>query len=234
MIFGLSDELIFPPPYLAREDGLLAIGGDLSVERLLLAYGQGIFPWYTEEDPILWWAPDPRLVLEPRLFHMPRRLARSIRQGQFQVTFDTSFAQVIRACSAPRPGKEQGTWLVPEMIEAYIRLHEAGYAHSVECWRDGMLAGGLYGVALGKIFFGESMFSRAANSSKVALAHLVTLLRHWGFDLIDCQMTTSHLLSLGAREMPGYEFHRRLELHVCQPTRLGPWTEAAALKNGRP
>jgi leucyl/phenylalanyl-tRNA--protein transferase len=226
MIFGLTDALIFPPPYLAREDGLLAVGGDLSVPRLLLAYGQGIFPWYTEEDPILWWAPDPRLVLEPKDFHLPKRLARTIRQGRFRVTFDAAFSRVIHACAEPRPGKEQGTWLVPEMIEAYIRLHQAGFAHSVECWQGEDLAGGLYGVALGRIFFGESMFSRAADSSKVALAHLVQLLAAWEFNLIDCQMTTSHLISLGAREMPGYEFYDRLENHVPLPGRQGPWTEA--------
>jgi len=224
MIFGLTDDLIFPPPYLAREDGLLAIGGDLSVERLLLAYGQGIFPWYTEEDPILWWAPDPRLVLEPRNFHLPKRLARLIRQGRFQVTFDTAFARVIRSCALPRPGKEQGTWLVPEMIEAYIHLHEAGYAHSVECWQEKTLVGGLYGVALGRVFFGESMFSLVANSSKIALAQLITLLRRWEFDLIDCQMTTAHLVRLGAREMPGYEFYARLERHIPLPGHKGPWT----------
>jgi len=226
MIFGLTDDLIFPPPYLAREDGLLAIGGDLSVERLLLAYGQGIFPWYTEEDPILWWAPDPRLVLEPGKFHLSKRLDRIIRQGRFHVTFDTAFAQVIRACAFPRQGKAQGTWLVPEMIEAYIRFHGAGYAHSVECWQGETLVGGLYGVALGRIFFGESMFSRVSNSSKVALAHLVKLLRQWQFDLIDCQMTTSHLMSLGAREMPGYEFYSRLENYAMLPGHNGPWTEA--------
>jgi len=230
MIFGLTDSLIFPPPYLAREDGLLAIGGDLSVERLLLAYGQGIFPWYTEEDPILWWAPDPRLVLEPEKFHLSQRLGRIIRQGRFHVTFDTAFAQLIRACSLPRPGKELGTWLVPEMIEAYIRLHEAGYAHSVECWQGETLAGGLYGVALGRVFFGESMFSMVSNSSKVALAHLVTLLQQWEFDLIDCQMTTPHLMSLGAREMPGYEFYSRLEKHIPLSGHEGPWTEALTKK----
>lgn len=230
MIFGLTGDLIFPPPYLAREDGLLAIGGDLSVERLLLAYGQGIFPWYTEEDPILWWAPDPRLVLEPEKFHLAKRLARVIRQGRFHVTFDTAFEQVIRACAVPRAGKEQGTWLVPEMIEAYIRLHEAGYAHSVECWQGETLAGGLYGVALGGVFFGESMFARVSDSSKVAMAHLVKLLRQWQFALIDCQMTTSHLLSLGAREMPGYEFYSRLEKYVPLPGRPGSWTGALTKK----
>jgi leucyl/phenylalanyl-tRNA--protein transferase len=234
MIFGLTDELVFPPPYLAREDGLLAIGGDLSVERLLLAYGQGIFPWYTEEDPILWWAPDPRLVLEPKDFHLSKRLARIIRQGRFRVTFDTAFAQVINACSCPRQGKEQGTWLVPAMIEAYIRLHEAGFAHSVECWQGETLVGGLYGVALGRIFFGESMFSGVANSSKIALAHLVAMLAGWEFHLIDCQMTTSHLISLGAREMPGYEFYSRLEKHVPLPGRPGSWTAASRHNSANP
>ena len=224
MIFGLTDDLLFPPPYLANEDGLLAVGGDLSVERLLIAYQQGIFPWYTEDDPILWWSPDPRLVLEPKEFHLSRRLARTIRQGVFRVTFDTDFPAVIEACSLPRSGEDQGTWIVPEMIDAYIRLHEAGYAHSVECWQEGELVGGLYGVSLGKIFFGESMFSRAANSSKVALAQLVSLLVKWDFDLIDCQMKTSHLMSLGAREIPGYEFHNRLEKYVYLPSRIGKWT----------
>ncbi|MFZ5759892.1 MAG: leucyl/phenylalanyl-tRNA--protein transferase [Thermodesulfobacteriota bacterium] len=227
MIFGLTDDLIFPPPYLAREDGLLAVGGDLSVERLLLAYSQGIFPWYGEEDPILWWAPDPRLVLEPAAFHLPRRLARMIRQGVFRVSCDTAFAEVIHSCSRPRPGKEQGTWLVPEMQEAYIRLHLAGHAHSVECWQGEELVGGLYGVALGRIFFGESMFSQVSNSSKVALAHLVDLLRQWEFDLIDCQMTTGHLIRLGAREIAGHEFYARLERAVAVPVRPGSWTDFA-------
>ncbi len=223
MIFGLTESLIFPPAYLAREDGLLAVGGDLSVERLLLAYGQGIFPWYTQEDPILWWAPDPRLILEPENFHLSRRLARIIRQGRFEVTFDTDFEQIIRSCAQPRRGKEKGTWLVPEMIDAYIRLHEAGYAHSVECREGGRLVGGLYGVAMGRIFFGESMFSSVSNSSKVALLHLVGLLRKWEFNLIDCQMTTSHLLSLGAKEIPGYQFYSRLEKYITQPGYLGSW-----------
>ncbi|OKY75343.1 MAG: leucyl/phenylalanyl-tRNA--protein transferase [Desulfobulbaceae bacterium DB1] len=225
MIFGLTDDLIFPPPYLAREDGLLAIGGDLSVERLLLAYSQGIFPWYGEEDPILWWAPDPRLILEPGSFHLSRRLARVIRQGIFSVSFDAAFEQVIDACSSPRPGKEQGTWLVPEMKEAYVLLHEKGYAHSVECWRDKELVGGLYGVSLGRIFFGESMFSRESNSSKVALAYLVKLLQGWQFDLIDCQMKTGHLISLGAREITGHEFYARLQQHVHLPAHQGFWSD---------
>lgn len=224
MIFGLSDDLVFPPSYLAREDGLLAVGGDLSVQRLLLAYSQGIFPWYTEEDPILWWAPDPRLVLFPDEFHLSKRLARTLRRQLFTVCCDTSFAKVIAACAAARPGKEQGTWLVPEMQEAYIRLHQLGYAHSVECWQDDELVGGLYGVSLGGIFFGESMFSLRSDSSKVALAHLVALMRHEGFTCIDCQMRTEHLVSLGAREIPGIEFSDILESSLQQPSRLGSWS----------
>lgn len=223
MIFALTDDLIFPPPYLANEDGLLAVGGNLSVERLLLAYEQGIFPWYTEDDPILWWSPDPRLVLEPNAFHLSRRLTRLVRQEIFEVTFDQAFRQVITACSMPRSGIEPGTWIVPEMIEAYVRLHDAGYAHSVECWQDGELVGGLYGVSLGRIFFGESMFSKVPNSSKVALAHLVKRLLRWEFDLIDCQMKTKHLMSLGAKEIPGYEFNARLDKYVILPSFKGSW-----------
>lgn len=226
MIFGLTDDLVFPPPYLAREDGLLAVGGDLSVERLLLAYQQGIFPWYSEGDPILWWSPDPRLVLQPEDFHISKRLARIIRQGVFKVTFDTAFRRVITFCSHPRSEAEPGTWIVPEMIEAFVCLHEAGYAHSVECWQNDELVGGLYGVSIGRIFFGESMFSSVPNSSKIALAYLVKLLLVWEFDLIDCQMKTDHLIRLGAREIAGNEFSRRLEKYVFSPTRQGRWTNA--------
>ncbi len=229
MIFRLSEELFFPPPYLAREDGLLAFGGDLSVERLLLAYEQGIFPWYTEEDPILWWSPDPRLVLVPKEFHTSKRLARIIRQGVFSVTFDTDFEKVITACSSPRSGQDVGTWIVPEMIEAYIRLHEEGYAHSVECWQQGELVGGLYGVSLGKIFFGESMFSKVSNSSKVAFAHLAQLLRKWDFSAIDCQVKTGHLKSLGAKEIPGFRFTNLLDKNSDGPTRRGRWTDFASM-----
>lgn len=225
MIFGLTEDLTFPPPYLANADGLLAVGGDLSVDRLLVAYQQGIFPWYTEDDPILWWSPDPRLILEPREFHLSKRLARIIRQGVFTVSFDTAFRQVMEACAAPRAGQELGTWIVPEMIEAYVRLHEAGYAHSVECWQEGKLVGGLYGVALGRIFFGESMFSRVSNSSKVAFAHLMKFLLKKDFHLIDCQMKTDHLISLGAKEIPGHEFSFALEEYVDLPSLKGSWTK---------
>lgn len=223
MIFQLDETIKFPPPYLAREDGLLAVGGDLSLPRLLLAYSQGIFPWFSAEDPILWWWPDPRLVLLPAEFHLSRSLARTIRRGIFEVTFDQDFAGVIAACSKPRPGQEFGTWLVPEMVSAYNSLYEAGYAHSVECWQEGELVGGLYGVALGRIFFGESMFSAKPDSSKVAMAALVERLMDWGFDLIDCQVESGHLRRLGARQLSGRLFQGRLEKFACPPHRLGSW-----------
>ncbi|MDA8165714.1 MAG: leucyl/phenylalanyl-tRNA--protein transferase, partial [Desulfobacteraceae bacterium] len=217
-VFQLTEELLFPPPRLARKDGLLAVGGDLAPERLLLAYSQGIFPWYSTGDPILWWAPSPRMILAPEEFHLTRRLAREIRKGTFAVTMDQGFREVITACAAIREEKGPGTWITPEMLEAYCRLHALGFAHSVECWRDGELAGGLYGVSLGTVFFGESMFSRVANSSKTALAALCRQLAAWGFEMIDCQMKTAHLESLGAREMPGEEFYRRLARCVRGPT----------------
>jgi leucyl/phenylalanyl-tRNA---protein transferase len=228
-VFQLSTELIFPPPQLARPDGLLAVGGDLSEERLLLAYRQGIFPWYTTGDPILWWAPSPRLVMEPAAFHLSRRLARDIRKGTFQVTMDTAFDQVISSCAASR---QERTWITPEMIQAFCHLHRSGYAHSVECWQGGELAGGLYGVSLGRVFFGESMFSFIANSSKVALAALCRQLAAWEFEFLDCQMKTSHLLRLGAREIPGEEFRRRLASAVSRSTRRGKWRLDSSLELG--
>lgn len=223
MIFALTDEIVFPPPQLAREDGLLAIGGDLSEERLLLAYSMGIFPWYSEGDPILWWSPDPRFILELDELYISKRLARTIRQGVFDITCDTAFADVIKACSKKRPGKDEGTWIVPEMADAYCRLHELGFAHSIECWQQGKLVGGLYGIALGKIFFGESMFSQEANASKVALAYLVELLRKWDFNLIDCQVESEHLALLGAKEIPGLEFRQRLQQYVKINQKQGTW-----------
>ena len=223
MIFALSDEMIFPPPQLAREDGLLAIGGDLSEERLLLAYSMGIFPWYSEGDPILWWSPDPRFILELDDLYISKRLARTIRQGIFDITCDTVFADVIQSCSKKRPGKEEGTWVVPEMVDAYCRLHELGFAHSIECWQEGKLVGGLYGIALGKVFFGESMFSQATNASKVALAYLVKLLRKWDFNLIDCQVKSEHLVRLGAQEITGREFRQRLQQYVTIDQKQSKW-----------
>jgi leucyl/phenylalanyl-tRNA--protein transferase len=223
-VFQLSDTLLFPPPALAREDGLLAVGGDLSVPRLLLAYQHGIFPWYSPGEPILWWSPDPRLVLFPAEFHLAKRLARTIRQQIFSITFDTAFAQVIKACGQTRRKEGQGTWLDEEMIRAYCELHDQGHAHSVECWQNGELVGGLYGVALGAVFFGESMFSLVPDSSKVALAGLVERLQGWDFELIDCQVGTGHLQRLGAREISGAEFSTRLAEAVAKPSRLGSWS----------
>ncbi|MEA2082938.1 MAG: leucyl/phenylalanyl-tRNA--protein transferase [Thermodesulfobacteriota bacterium] len=222
-VFQLTESIIFPPPELARSDGLLAVGGDLSEARLLLAYEQGIFPWYSPGEPILWWAPSPRLVLEPKKFRISKKLAGEIRKGTFKVTMDLAFSDVITECADIRVERDEGTWITNEMKNAYVRLHELGYAHSVECWQEGKLAGGLYGVSLGTVFFGESMFSRVSNSSKVALATLARILTEWKFDMIDCQITTSHLMGLGAQQINGREFYTRLQKYTKLPTRRGKW-----------
>ena len=222
-VFQLTDALLFPPPRLAREDGLLAVGGDLTPERLILAYSQGIFPWYSEGEPILWWSPAPRLILLPEEFHCSRRLGRQLRQGLFRVTMDKAFTEVVAGCASEGERDEKGTWILPEMSAAYQTLHQLGFAHSVECWQEDELAGGLYGIALGGIFFGESMFSRAANSSKVALAHLCGQLAAWGFVCLDCQMRTPHLLRLGAREVSREAFEELLDQGLTLPSRPGPW-----------
>jgi leucyl/phenylalanyl-tRNA--protein transferase len=222
-VYQLTDKLVFPPASLAEKNGLLAIGGDLSPARLLLAYSKGVFPWFSEGDPILWWAPSPRLVIFPDEFKIPKRLSRLIRQEQFSVTLDKAFPQVIEACATLDKRKDKGTWITRDMITAYTLLHDMGYAHSMECWRDHELAGGLYGISLGGVFFGESMFSRQPNSSKIALVHLVTKLLDWDFDLIDCQMKTSHLLQFGAREIPGQEFQKLLAKNMSRPTQKGKW-----------
>jgi len=227
-VFRLSDQLVFPPPEMAEPDGLLAIGGDLSPERLLLAYSLGIFPWFGPGDPILWWSPSPRLIIEPAAFTIPKRLARLLRQQAFLVTMDQAFAQVITACAAIQRRQGPDTWITPEMVEAYSRLHSLGYAHSVECWREGELVGGLYGVVLGRIFFGESMFSRTTNSSKVALATLVNQLHRWEFELLDCQIKSDHLLQFRAREMSRQEFQKRLATNARHPTHRGKWDLSVA------
>ena len=220
MIFRLGEELIFPPVDLAENDGLLAVGGDLSVERLVLAYSKGIFPWYSAGDPILWWSPNPRMVLFPDEFHCSKRLARTLRQDTFTVTFDRDFGRVIRGCADPRKSQSE-TWIVDDMISAYCELHQEGWAHSIECWQHSKLVGGVYGVAIGGCFFGESMFSRVSDSSKVAFATLVTKLKGWQFDVIDCQVHSDHLRSLGAREIAGKKFSEILTRSILRPACWG-------------
>lgn len=226
-VFRLSKELVFPSPGLAEPDGLLAVGGDLSVERLLLAYSMGIFPWYSEGYPVLWWSPDPRLVLFPKELTVSRSLRQTIKKGIFTVTFDTAFDEVIRSCAEVRRGQDAGTWITDEMIDAYIRLHNSGYAHSVESWFEGELSGGLYGVVLGGAFFGESMFAKKRDASKVAFVRLVSLLTGSDFKVIDCQVTTRHLISFGAREIPRHEFMRILKKAIKMPATSGRWNERA-------
>jgi leucyl/phenylalanyl-tRNA--protein transferase len=214
---------LFPDPAGADPSGLLACGGNLEVETLLTAYSSGIFPWYSRGEPILWWSPDPRFVLEFDRFHVPRSLAKTIRKGTYEIRADTAFSKVITRCGAkPRPGQD-GTWITREMKAAYIALHESGFAHSFEAYRDGSLAGGLYGVSLGGIFFGESMYADAPDASKAALCGAVEALRSWKFDLIDCQIHSENLERFGAREIPRKEYLRRLSASLRRPTRSGPW-----------
>ena len=226
----LSDEDPLPPVESAmrRPNGLLAAGGGLSVRRLADAYRRGCFPWYSEGEPVLWWSPDPRMVLVPAQLHVPRSLARRMRRGDMTITADLAFADVIAGCAEPRDN-QGGTWITDEMIAAYTALHIAGYAHSVEAWRDGLLVGGLYGVAVGRVFFGESMFTRVPDASKIAFVTLVDQLRRWEFGMIDCQMTTEHLARFGAQEIPRAAFVRQLDVLVAQaappppPWHVGPY-----------
>ena len=222
-IYRLGPELAFPPPEEADPSGLLAVGGDLSPERLLLAYSLGIFPWYDENLPILWHSPDPRSVLLPGELHVSKSLEKTLRRRAFEVRLDTAFEAVIRGCARSRRPCGEGTWITAEMHEAYLRLHELGYAHSAEAWREGKLVGGLYGVALGACFFGESMFARDPDASKVAFATLVRQLERWGFTLIDCQTPTDHLARFGAREWPRARFLRHLRGALERDTRRGSW-----------
>jgi leucyl/phenylalanyl-tRNA--protein transferase len=214
----------FPPVEYALDEpnGLLAAGGGLTVPRLIEAYARGIFPWFSAGDPVLWWSPDPRMVLFSDELRVSRSLARRLRQHTFEVTADRDFAAVLRGCAEPRD-HDRGTWLVPQMMRAYERLHEAGLAHSIEVWRDEELVGGLYGVALGHAFFGESMFTRRTDASKVALAYLLAQFRRWRFPFVDCQMSTPHLASLGAREIPRHEFVRLVNRLVRHDGVPGPW-----------
>jgi leucyl/phenylalanyl-tRNA--protein transferase len=222
---GAPDQ--FPPPSsaLTEPNGLLAAGGDLAPERLLAAYSHGIFPWYEEGQPILWWSPDPRAVLWPEALKISRSLRRTVIKGGFAVTFDTAFAEVIDGCAAPRSYTD-ATWITADMTDAYIRLHRLGWAHSVETWRGGELVGGLYGVAIGRVFFGESMFSRVSDASKVALVRLVERLRQRQFALIDCQVASAHTTSLGACNIPRREFLAQLREHCSPAGEPGAWRNA--------
>jgi leucyl/phenylalanyl-tRNA--protein transferase len=220
----LDDNDPFPPVETALDEpnGLLAAGGGLSAERLLDAYRRGIFPWFGEEDPVLWWTPDPRMVLWLNELHVSRSLRRTVRSGRFSITLDTAFDAVIRGCAEPRDD-DAGTWITPAILAAYNELAASGHAHSVEAWAGGQLVGGVYGVASGRMFYGESMFSRTPDASKVALASLVRQLHRWGFELIDCQMSTTHLASLGAREIPRTEFMRHVARLTSLPEIPSPW-----------
>jgi leucyl/phenylalanyl-tRNA--protein transferase len=222
-VYLLGPDIVFPPAEEAQH-GLVAVGGDLSVERLLHAYASGIFPWYSEGEPILWHSPDPRFVLTHETFRVPKSLARVIRSGRFRLTMDTAFEEVIEACaSTPRAG-QKGTWITEDMKSAYAQLHHEGFAHSVEAWlEDGELAGGLYGVSLGAAYFGESMFARASDASKVAFVALMRQLEAWGITLIDCQIETDHLARFGAASWSRARYLRALREAIEKPTRRGPW-----------
>jgi len=220
-VYRLSQDLVFPSPHLSSHEGLLAVGGDLSVKRLLLAYSLGIFPWYSEGEPILWWSPEPRLVLYPDELKVSRSLNKIIKKGAFKVTMDRAFEEVISECARVRLENQEGTWIVDDMVSAYCRLHATGFAHSVEAWSGDRLAGGLYGVSLGKCFFGESMFTRVTDASKVAFVALTRQLERWDFPLIDCQVHTGHLESLGASMMPRQQFSRILQ-RECHPQDEAP------------
>jgi leucyl/phenylalanyl-tRNA---protein transferase len=221
-VFHLSDSVQFPPPHLAEKEGLLAVGGDLTRERLLAAYESGIFPWYMAGDPILWWSPDPRLVLYPCEFKFSKSLKKIINKAVFRITMDRAFEAVIHACSTRMDNGEE-TWITDEMMNAYIDLHHAGYAHSVEAWQGETLVGGLYGVSLGRSFFGESMFTRVSNASKTAFYFLVKFLGGLDFHMIDCQIPTAHLKRFGAREISRKTFLEQLEQTLKTPTLKGQW-----------
>ena len=226
-VFTLSERLSFPPPHLAIREGLLAVGGDLSPERLVHAYRQGIFPWYTQGEPILWWSPDPRLVLYPEELRISKSLRKVMRRELFLITFDADFEGVIRGCAETKRSYGEGTWITDEMKAAYCELHRRNVAHSVEAWQEGKLVGGLYGVSIGRAFFGESMFSQVSNASKVAFVTFVQHLQRLKFSLIDCQVKTDHLIRFGAREIPRKLFLEQLEKAVAKKgLTIGPKTRA--------
>lgn len=222
-IYLLDEKLRFPDPAKADREGLLAVGGDLSPERLLLAYEHGIFPWFGDDSPILWWSPDPRMILLPSEFKKSKSLSQSIRNKHLEVRFDENFEGVIRNCARTSRKEEDGTWIVPEMIEAYTVIHKMGFAHSVETYLDDELVGGLYGISIGKAFFGESMFFLERDASKVAFAALVDRMIEWDFHFIDAQQQTGHLKSLGARPVPRLKFLELLKEAINHPTVKGKW-----------
>lgn len=224
MLPWLDGDSPFPPltQALTAPNGLLAAGGDLSPQRLLQAYSQGIFPWYNPGEPILWWSPDPRMVLFPQQLRITRSLSKVLRNRSYEIRVDTAFRQVMTACAAPRDA-EGGSWIGPEIIDGYCELHRLGHAHSIETWIDGELAGGLYGVALGKMFYGESMFARRNDASKIAFVHLVQKLQLWGCGMIDCQMFTHHLHSFGAQLIPRAQFAATLKLLIAEEAMFQPW-----------
>lgn len=222
-VYRLDDRLVFPPPHLADDSGILAIGGDLRPERLLLAYSHGIFPWYERGEPILWHSPDPRMVLLADRLRVPRSLAKAVRKASFRLTLDTAFPRVIEACATTKRRGQRDTWITPAMMRAYTDLHRQGVAHSVEAWEGDTLAGGLYGVCLGGAFFGESMFTRVPDASKVAFVALVRQLERWGISLVDCQVHTDHLSRFGAEQWPRQQFLAALKKALARPTRMGPW-----------
>ncbi len=225
-VFWIPDNaMIFPDPMLANSEGILAVGGDLSAERLLLAYRMGIFPWFNPEDPIVWWSPDPRFVLFPDNLKVSKSMRPYFNKPKFQLTFDKAFEEVMRHCqNVKRKGQMGGTWITEDMIAGYCELHEAGYAHSVEVWEAEELVGGLYGVAIGNCFFGESMFTKVSNASKFGFISLVHHLKARGYQLIDCQQNTQHLKSLGAQDIRRKRFLDLLKLYVNEPTEIGKWT----------
>ena len=223
-VFRIPEAHVFPHPSLAEPDGLLGVGGDLEPPRLLTAYMNGIFPWYNEGQPILWFSPDPRFVLRPEALDVPRSLAKVVRQRRFEIRLDTAFEAVIAGCKTARRPRADGTWITRDMQRAYIELHRLGFAHSAEAWLDGELVGGLYGVGLGRLFAGESMFTREPDASKVAFVWLTRQLEAWGVRLIDSQVATDHLRRFGAHHIPRAEYLALLPELVTAPTKTGPWT----------
>lgn len=222
-VYAIGEELSFPHPSLATPAGLLAVGGDLEPERILLAYANGIFPWYSEGRPLMWWCPRPRLVLEPKALRVGRSLRKAMKRRPYRITLDRAFGDVMKACATVERPDQDGTWITRDLTAAFVELHRRGLAHSIEAWEGDELVGGLYGLSLGRVFFGESMFAKKPDASKIAFVHLVRQLAAWDFELIDCQVVTDHLVRFGAQTLELEEFLERLELAVGHPTRLGPW-----------